>query len=179
MGDLRFWLGGVGNPRRSITLMCEFYNCSMTKDQRPKASSVAAKHRMEAGKPKDTKPEIELRIALRSLGLEHFQTNQKVIKGSRRDVDIVFPTQKIAVFIDGCFWHGCPKHGTWPKANSEFWFAKIQRNKKRDKDTNKKLRAAGWKVVRIWEHENPIRAAKKIAKFLAVRDSTELFVSEE
>jgi DNA mismatch endonuclease, patch repair protein len=67
--------------------------------------------------------------------------------------DFVFPKLKLAVFVDGCFWHGCPKHGTRPKANAGFWLAKITGNKARDRRVNRLLRAEGWRVLRIWEHE--------------------------
>jgi len=67
--------------------------------------------------------------------------------------DFVFPKLKLAVFVDGCFWHGCPKHGRTPKTRTSFWFAKITGNKARDKRVNHLLRAKGWKVFRVWEHE--------------------------
>jgi DNA mismatch endonuclease (patch repair protein) len=66
------------------------------------------------------------------------------------------------VFVDGCFWHGCPEHGTWPKRNDVWWAAKLRRNVERDRDTDSRLRAAGWKVVRIWEHEVPELAADRV-----------------
>jgi DNA mismatch endonuclease, patch repair protein len=72
----------------------------------------------------------------------------------------------VAVFVDGCFWHGCPLHATWPKANGKFWRAKILGNQERDQDTDKRLRADGWKVVRVWAHEPPERAAGRIAKIV-------------
>lgn len=72
--------------------------------------------------------------------------------------DFAFPKRKIAVFLDGCFWHGCKKHGTIPKTNVEFWEKKIMRNKERDKEINRELKKKGWRVVRIWEHD--IKAKK-------------------
>jgi DNA mismatch endonuclease (patch repair protein) len=75
----------------------------------------------------------------------------------------VFPRLKVAVFVDGCFWHGCPVHGTWPKANSDWWRAKIEANRLRDSDTDRRLSEMGWRVVRIWEHEDPEQAALRIA----------------
>ena len=67
--------------------------------------------------------------------------------------DFVFRAERLCVFVDGCFWHGCPKHGTRPKQNREFWDAKIRRNRERDKEVNRQLRKAGWLRLRIWEHE--------------------------
>jgi DNA mismatch endonuclease (patch repair protein) len=77
-------------------------------------------------------------------------------------VDVVFPGSRTAVFIDGCFWHGCPKHRTWPKNNAKWWRAKIEANMARDRDTDEKLTVAGWFVVRIWEHEAVGDAADRI-----------------
>lgn len=67
--------------------------------------------------------------------------------------DFAFPKQKLAVFVDGCFWHGCPKHATQPKGNSAFWSSKLDANKARDRKVNRELRAKGWRVLRIWEHD--------------------------
>ena len=104
-----------------------------------------------------------------------FRTNS--ITGWRRNSklpgkpDFVFPKLKQAVFVDGCFWHGCPKHGTKPKTNASFWRKKIQRNQARDKEVNRLLRAKGWKVIRVWEHEltrkNELRLLHRLKKFLA------------
>jgi DNA mismatch endonuclease (patch repair protein) len=86
------------------------------------------------------------------------------IVGLRRRADVVFTRAKVAVFVDGCFWHGCPVHATWPKANAEFWRTKIETNGTRDQDTNRRLIEAGWVVIRVWEHEKPEVAAKTIAR---------------
>ncbi len=81
------------------------------------------------------------------------------IKGWRRNCllpgkpDFVFPKERIVVFVDGCFWHACPIHGTIPKTNREFWEKKISRNSERDKEVNRQLSDKGWRVVRIWQHE--------------------------
>jgi len=131
----------------------------------PSPSSEAALKRMQAAKPKDTAPEKALRSALHSKGLR-FRIDQKLIEGLNRKADIVFRSVKVAVFVDGCFWHGCPIHGTRAKANAEFWKNKIEQNRLRDRDTNKQLKKAGWRIVRVWEHENPERAAQKIYRLV-------------
>jgi DNA mismatch endonuclease (patch repair protein) len=101
-------------------------------------------------------------MALRSLlhrwGLRYY-VDRAPLPGLRRRADLVFPTRKVAVYVDGCFWHGCPQHGTSPKANAAWWAEKIQANRRRDADTVKQLRAAGWIVLRFWEHEDPDSAA--------------------
>jgi DNA mismatch endonuclease (patch repair protein) len=83
--------------------------------------------------------------------------------------DVAFSGLRVAVFVDGCFWHGCPLHATWPKENAEFWRAKIIANQERDRDTNERLRSEGWEVVRVWAHEEPIIAAGRIAHIIERR----------
>ncbi len=68
------------------------------------------------------------------------------------------------MFVDGCFWHGCDEHGTWPKQNADWWREKIEANQRRDRDTDARLRAAGWTVIRVWEHENAVTAADRIVE---------------
>jgi len=106
---------------------------------------------MQGNRSKDTKPEIALRRALHARGLRYFK-NRRPIREIRRTADIVFPTARVAVFIDGCFWHGCPDHHTIAKTNAEYWSAKVDRNQSRDRETDALLADAGWTVVRIWEH---------------------------
>src|SRR5574341_1817543 len=106
----------------------------------PLASSEAALRRMLAAKPRDTAPEISIRSAIHRKGLR-FRIDTKPIKELNRRADIVFRSVKVAIFIDGCFWHGCPIHGTQAKANAEFWSQKISRNRERDMDTTRCLRA--------------------------------------
>ena len=134
----------------------------------PSPSSEAALKRMRAAKPRDTAPEKALRSALFRKGMR-FRVDQKPIKELNRKADIVFRTTKVAVFVDGCFWHGCPIHGTQAKANAEFWKNKIRQNQDRDADTNKSLKKIGWKVIRVWEHENPEKAAKRISSIIVKR----------
>ena len=114
-----------------------------------------------------TEPEVALRRELFRSGLR-YRVNYAVIKKPRRVADIAFPRLKVAVFVDGCFWHGCPIHATWPKRNAEFWQQKIEANHIRDADTTARLRGAGWTVLRISEHETPIEASKSVLELITV-----------
>jgi DNA mismatch endonuclease (patch repair protein) len=89
-----------------------------------------------------------------------------------KEPDFIFPKQKVALFVDGCFWHGCPKHSNIPKNNQEFWAKKLQGNKTRDKFVNRELRKMGWRVVRVWEHElkSPRRVAGRLRKLTCKAD---------
>lgn len=139
----------------------------------PSASSPAALRRMQSARQRDTKPELELRSALHRRGLRFF-VNRAPLPTVRRRADVVFPRLRVAVYVDGCFWHGCPLHGTWPKANADWWREKIERNQRRDRDTNAQLDAACWCVVRIWEHESMDSAAKGIVALIASRQSSRI-----
>jgi DNA mismatch endonuclease (patch repair protein) len=109
----------------------------------------------------DTAPEIALRSALHRRGLR-YRTHVRPVVGLRREADIVFPGSKVAVFVDGCFWHGCPLHGTNPRRNSAFWADKIEMNRLRDADTDVALREHDWLPIRVWEHEHPEHAAELV-----------------
>jgi DNA mismatch endonuclease, patch repair protein len=89
--------------------------------------------------------------------------------GSTRTADIAFARARVVVFLDGCFWHGCPEHGTFPKTNSEWWRRKILANLARDRDTDAKLKMQGWKVIRIWEHVSVDEAVNEIASAVGRR----------
>lgn len=104
---------------------------------------------------------MALRRELHRLGLR-YRVDRVVIPGVRRRADVIFTRARIAVFVDGCFWHGCPTHGTRPKANAEWWVNKLEGNVARDRDTDRRLRDAGWQMVRIWEHEDMRAAAAAI-----------------
>jgi DNA mismatch endonuclease (patch repair protein) len=136
-----------------------------TPSKYPTASSSSALKRMKAAKPTNTAPEVALRLILEELGL-NFAVNSRPVLGLKREVDLLFEIEKVAVLVDGCFWHGCPIHGTWPKQNAEFWKTKIESNKRRDIDTNQRLEDAGWIVIRVWEHENPYDGVKRILEAL-------------
>jgi len=96
--------------------------------------------------------------------------------GTRRRADIVFPRQRIAIYVDGCFWHCCPEHGTIPKANREWWLEKFEQNRRRDTDTDRRLRESGWVVLRFWAHDNPREAAQEVLK--TVRTSGAVSVAQ-
>ncbi len=138
------------------------------KQKVPPPSSEAALSRMKAAKPKDTAPEMALRSEIHRRGYR-YRVDTKPLKELNRRADIVFRPTKVAVFVDGCFWHGCPIHGTQAKANSEFWQTKIQQNRERDADTTLRLEEAGWKVIRVWEHEDTKEAAEIICALVRER----------
>ncbi len=135
---------------------------------KPTPSSEAALARMKAAKPRDTAPEKALRSALHRKGLR-FRLDKKPVENLNRKADIVFRSAKVTVFVDGCFWHGCPVHGTQAKANAEFWAQKIKQNQERDLDTTSRLEAAGWIVIRVWEHEGPEEVSQKIYDIVVER----------
>ncbi len=117
---------------------------------------------------RDTPCELAFRSAAHRLGLR-YRVNWP-LPGTRRRADLAFVRARVAVFVDGCFWHGCPVHGTWPKANADFWRQKIRANIARDADTNRRLRDEGWVVVRVWEHGDMEEEARRLHK--AVMAST-------
>ncbi|WP_406210386.1 MULTISPECIES: very short patch repair endonuclease [unclassified Streptomyces] len=117
---------------------------------------------------RDTAPEVAVRRLLHAAGLR-YRVNVPVPGAPRRTIDIVFGKVKIAIFMDGCFWHGCPQHATQPRANAEWWRAKLDRNMSRDRETTDHLRAAGWTVLRFWEHESAVDVARQIADAVAAR----------
>ena len=114
---------------------------------------------------RDTSPEMGLRRALWRMGLR-YRVQYKIPGLPRRKIDIAFPGKKVAVQVDGCFWHGCPEHGTMPGRNSEWWQWKIAKNQARDRDTDEKLEALGWMVIHIWEHDDVNTSVKIVTKAL-------------
>lgn len=126
------------------------------------ASSPASRKVMQGNRSRDTSPELAVRRLLHAAGLRyrvHFRPEPTL----RRTADIVFTKQRVAIFIDGCYWHACPEHGTSARANADYWSAKLHRNVARDADTTARLEAAGWTVLRFWEHDNPLEVARVIA----------------
>lgn len=114
--------------------------------------------RMSRQRSRDTAAEWALRRVLHARGLR-YRVDAALPGLARRRADILFPRQKLAVFVDGCFWHGCPEHKTEPKTNAAWWATKLARNVDRDRETDAHLVELGWTVLRIWEHEDPERAA--------------------
>lgn len=98
-----------------------------------------------------------------------YRVHARPIKDWNRRADIVFPRAKIAVFVNGCFWHGCPKHYKEPKTNAEYWVPKIERNVERDAETSLRLKSEGWLVIRLWEHEDLAKGSEKAAKKIQKR----------
>jgi DNA mismatch endonuclease (patch repair protein) len=132
------------------------------------ASSPAVRRVMQSNKSRDTKPEMALRSAVHALGLR-YRVAAKPLAGLRRTADLVFPRARVAVFLDGCFWHGCPQHHTVASANATFWADKVRGNRARDRDTDERLAQAGWVSVRIWEHEDPVEAADRVRAIVRAR----------
>ena len=130
-----------------------------------KPSSPEASARLARVRQKDTAAELRLRRTLHARGLR-YRLHIPLLEKPRRVADIVFRRRKLAIFVDGCFWHGCPEHGTSSKSNADFWRDKIETNKRRDLDTNRRLTEAGWRVLRVWEHEEAEEAADRIMKAL-------------
>lgn len=128
-------------------------------------SSPEASRRMAKVRQKGTDIEIALRRELYRSGLR-YRVGFVVLNKPRRVADIAFPGLRIAVFIDGCFWHGCPQHASWPKRNAEFWRQKIETNRSRDADTNTRLQDMGWRVLRFWAHESPVEAAEAVVRLV-------------
>ena len=119
---------------------------------------------MRSNRRRDTAPERRVRSILHCAGLR-YRVDRKLGRGRAAPrPDIVFPRQKLAVFIDGCFWHQCPEHATMPKANRDFWEPKLRRNVERDRENDAALEAMGWTVLRFWEHEDPDEVATAIIR---------------
>ncbi|MDF1605903.1 very short patch repair endonuclease [Nocardioides sp. YIM 152315] len=131
------------------------------------ASSPGRRRNMQANRSRDTAPELAVRKRLHAAGLR-YRVATRPVASFRRKADIIFTKSKIAVFVDGCFWHGCPEHGRreW-QHNVEYWPDKISKNRARDVDTTNQLTASGWQVLRFWEHEDPDAVAATIVEAVA------------
>ena len=117
--------------------------------------------RMSRQRRRDTNAEMTLRQLLHARGLR-YRVNRALPGMPRRRADLTFPLQRVVVFVDGCFWHGCPEHQTKPKNNAAWWAAKLKRNIERDGETDAHMGELGWAVVRVWEHEDPECAADRV-----------------
>jgi DNA mismatch endonuclease (patch repair protein) len=118
---------------------------------------------MQANRSRDTGPELALRKLLFARGLR-YRVAYRPLADKRVTVDIAFPGARVVVLVDGCFWHGCPEHHRAPKANADYWLAKINRNMARDAAVVERLEAAGWRVLRFWEHEDFAAAAEAVER---------------
>lgn len=123
---------------------------------------------MLGNRNRDTAPELLLRSLVHAAGLR-YRVAAKPLPKMRRTADMVFRPVKVAVFIDGCYWHGCPEHFVMPKTNRSYWEEKIGRNIQRDRDTDNRLAEAGWLVLRFWEHLEPEACAATVIKAVAAR----------
>jgi DNA mismatch endonuclease (patch repair protein) len=131
------------------------------------ATSKHARAVMQGNRRRDTTPELAIRRILHQRGAR-YRVDALVIPGLRRRADIVFTRRRVAVFVDGCFWHGCPDHFVPSKSNAEYWSEKIARNRTRDMETDQLLLAAGWRVHRHWSHEDPTAVAAAVLSTLGL-----------
>lgn len=130
------------------------------------ASTPLRRRIMQSNRSRDTSPELAVRRLLHAAGLR-YRVDIAPVPGLRRRADIVFSRQRVAVFIDGCFWHGCREHGPIRfGTNAEYWLTKIEQNRARDVDTTAKFEANGWRVLRFWSHVDPIEAATTVVSLV-------------
>ena len=125
------------------------------------ATSPATRRAMQANRRRDTGPEMAIRRLVHASGLR-YRVDARPTPTARYSADMIFTRARVAVFIDGCFWHGCAEHYRAPASNTTYWAGKVTRNRERDRLANEALRSAGWTVVRVWEHEVPESAARRI-----------------
>tara|TARA_R100000306_G_C4370877_1_gene139891 strand:+ start:510 stop:932 length:423 start_codon:yes stop_codon:yes gene_type:complete len=123
---------------------------------------------MVGNRSRDTTPEIRIRSAVHRRGLRYRVAARPLVE-LRRTADLVFRPSKVAVFIDGCYWHGCPEHFVQPKTNTAYWSGKIGGNIERDRETDRRLREAGWAVLRFWEHDDVDAAVDDIVSVVTIR----------
>lgn len=117
---------------------------------------------------RDTAPEVALRRELHRRGLR-FRVGLRPLAALRSTADVAFTRARVAVYVDGCFWHSCPQHGTTPATNREWWEQKLEKNRLRDAATDAALGEAGWIVIRVWEHEEPAAAADRVQAAVLAR----------
>lgn len=133
-------------------------------------TDASTRRRMSRQRRRDTAPELALRSLLHRSGLR-YRVHRRPLPELAREADIVFVCARVAVFVDGCFWHQCPEHATFPRKNAAWWKAKLDRNVERDRETDAELAAAGWLPLRVWEHADPTEAAGTIGRVVRHRVS--------
>lgn len=136
--------------------------------QRPKASDANVAHRMRHTGRRDTSAEWAVRSRVHARGLR-YRVDVRPDPDVRTRADLVFAGARVAVFVDGCFWHGCPEHFTVPRANRDWWLAKIETNRQRDRRATQDLEVRGWRVLRFWEHEDPGIVADRVEQTVRAR----------
>lgn len=153
----------ASETRERATSSSSFTSDALGKPTYPVPSSPVASAVMRGNRKVDSSPELRLRSELHKRGLR-FRKHLRIEAGGLRVTpDVVFPRQRIAVFVDGCFWHGCPEHGNQPVANKDYWASKLARNRERDSRVDAALHLAGWQVVRVWEHASAAEAVEAVA----------------
>jgi DNA mismatch endonuclease (patch repair protein) len=124
--------------------------------------------RMSRQRTTGTAPELAIRRRVHAEGLR-YRVDAPLPTNRRRRADLLHGPSKVAVFVDGCYWHGCPDHYRTPRTNAAWWDAKIERNRQRDRETDRQLRTAGWLPIRLWEHENADKAARRVIRAIQRR----------
>ena len=132
------------------------------------ATSPAVRRSMQGNRARDTSPELVIRRLLHGRGLR-FRTHRRPLADLRCLADVVFPRERIAIFVDGCFWHGCPAHFRIPARNRDYWRSKIDRNRRRDARNEAALQEAGWMVLRFWEHDDADLCARRVEQAVRAR----------
>lgn len=135
---------------------------------RPVPLDEMVSERLARQRRRDTGIEVRLRQRLHARGLR-FRLVVPVPGRARRSIDVAFARERVAVLVDGCFWHACPLHGTLPRTNRDWWASKLAANAARDLDTRGALEEAGWAVIRVWEHEDPESATDAVEALVLVR----------
>ena len=133
----------------------------MAAERTPSPSSESVSRRMRNTPRRDTPAELRVRTLLQASRLP-FEVDRSIAGVTRARPDLVFSAERVAVFLDGCFWHSCPEHGTTPSANRRWWIDKLAANVERDRRHDQELGTAGWLVLRFWEHESPEFVAREI-----------------
>lgn len=149
----------MSSPVPALTEMAKFSG-----GNRPTAKSETVSRAMREMPEAGTGPEMQVRRLLFRAGFR-YRVQYPVPGRKRRSIDIAFPGKMLAIFIDGCFWHGCSEHRNIPAHNSQWWMEKIQANRMRDEDTTLLLHDAGWQVFRFWEHDDPNRVVEAVRAF--------------